>query len=106
MQPQPADDVFNDGLDRRVDRYGYRVFCHVWRLERPELAGEQAWRHEMVFAPGEAVRNQWLGAVEKDDADVAASVHQNIAVSALQRRAGDHRTLASQAQPVDFACDR
>ena len=49
--------------------------------------------------------NAWR-AVEKDDADVAPSMHQDVAIGALQRGAGDHGALAGLADPVDLVGNR
>ena len=43
---------------------------------------------------------------EIDDTNVAASMHENIAIGALERRAGDHGTLAGPADPVDLGRNR
>ena len=67
---------------------------------------EQSRRHEMPLAGGEPVRDQLLRAVEKDDADVVASMHEDVAIGALQRRAGDDGVLAGLADAVDLVGDR
>ena len=77
----------------------------VRRLQRLELAGQQARRHEMTFSRGEPARDQFLRAVEKDDADILASMHEDVAIGALQRGAGDHGVLAGLADPVDLGGD-
>ena len=83
-----------------------RMFVRLRRLQGLELAVEQARRHEMILAPGEPVGDQVLRAVEKDDADIVSSVHEDIAIGALQRRAGDHDMLAGLADPVDLVGNR
>src|SRR3984893_6822555 len=90
---QLAHDVLDDGLYRSVDRYRHRMFARVGRFQCPELAVEKPRRHEVPFAPGKPVRDQCRRAVEKDDADVTASMHQDVAISVLQRGTGDHRAL-------------
>ena len=76
-----------------VDRHCDRPFVWLWRLQRLELAGEQPRRHEMSLAGGEPVRNQILRAVQKNDANIATSMNEDIAIGAFQRRAGDDRVL-------------
>ena len=83
-----------------------RMFVGCRRLQRLELAVQQARRHEMSFAPGEPVGDQGLRAVEKDDPHIVAAVHQDIAIGAFQRRAGDHDMAAGLADPVDLVGDR
>ena len=60
----------------------------------------------MALAGGEPARNQILRALEKDEADVCAPVHENVAIGALQRRTGDHRMLALPADAVDLVGNR
>ena len=48
----------------------------------------------MALARGKPGGDQILRAVEKDDADIVAAVHENVAIGALQRRAGDDGALA------------
>ena len=93
IQLQLADDVVDDGFDCGIDRHGHRPLVRRRRLQRLELAGQQPRRHEVAAACGEAACNERLGAVEKDDADVVAPMHEDFAVGALKRRAGDHRAL-------------
>src|SRR6188472_2041437 len=102
MRFQLKDDVIHDGLDRGVDRYDDGAFARLWRLQRLELTGEQPRRHEMSLAGGEPVRNQSLRAVQKDDANIVTAMHEDVAIDALQRRAGDHRVLTGLASAVDL----
>ena len=60
----------------------------------------------MAFARGQPGGDQLLRAVEKDDADIVTSMHQNVAIGALQRGAGDHRVFAGLANPVDLVGNR
>ncbi len=57
----------------------------------------------MALAAGKTAGDQFLRPVEIDDADVVPSMYEDIAISALQRGAGDHGVLAGLANPVDFA---
>src|ERR1700709_1623236 len=98
--------VVDDGLDRGFDRYGDRPLSRLWRLRRLELAGEQSRWHEMPLAGGEPARDQILRTVQKDDADIVASMHEDVAIDALQRRAGDEGVLACLAGAVDLVGDR
>src|SRR5437868_6340035 len=75
------------------------------RLQSPELACQEIGRHEMAFAAGETVRDQWLRTAEKDDADIASSMHEDITIGALERGAGDHRARADAGEPVDLVGD-
>src|SRR3979411_589312 len=60
----------------------------------------------MIFPLGEAACDQILRALEIDDADILASMHEDIAIGALKRGAGDHSVLAGLADPVDLVGDR
>ena len=55
----------------------------VRRLQGLELAGPAARRHEMTFPRGEPVGDQFLRALEIDDADIAAAMHEHVAIGAL-----------------------
>src|SRR5438132_6378579 len=101
-----AKDVIDDGFDQTVNRHCYRIFARVRRLEGSELALQQTLRHEMVFSQGEAACDQFLRAVEKDDADIGPSMDKNVAIGALQRGAGDHGMLAGLADLLDLIGDR
>src|SRR5437764_11972695 len=72
------------------------------RLQRLELAGQQPRWHEVTPAGGEPARDQRFGAVEEDDANVTASMDEDVAIGALERRAGDHGALASPAGAVNL----
>ena len=56
----------------------------------------------MSLARGEPVRNQILRTVEKHNPDIVAAMHEDVAVGALQRRAGDDGARAGCAEAVDF----
>ena len=75
------------------------------RLQGPELACQEIGRHEMAFPAGETARDQWLRTAEKDDTDITSSMHEHIAIGALERGAGDDRALAGAAEPVDLVGD-
>ena len=60
----------------------------------------------MPLARGEAGRDQILRSVEKDDADIVAAVHEDVAIGALQRRAGDDGALAGGREAVDLVGNR
>ena len=71
---------------RRSTRHG---FSSARRLQGLELAGQQSRRHEMTFSLRRDVRDQFLRAVEIDDADVVPAVHavyRGRRVSARSRR--------------------
>src|SRR6185295_4767900 len=104
-QVQLSDDVIDDFFDRRIDRYRDRPFVRSRPLQRLELAGEQARRHKVPLARGEAGGDQILRSVEKDDADIVTAVHENVAIGALQRRAGDDRALTGGREAVDLVGD-
>ena len=78
----------------------------VRRLKCLELAGQQSRRHEMPLSLREPLRDQLLGALEIDDADVAASMHEDVAIGALQCGASDHGVPARLARLVDLVGDR
>src|ERR1700694_1256038 len=56
----------------------------------------------MTFSLGETARDQFLCALEIDDADIVPSMHEHAAIGALQRRAGDRGVFAGLADPVDL----
>src|SRR5258708_39417019 len=60
----------------------------------------------MTLARGEPARDQFLRAVEEDDADVITPMHEDVTVGAFQRRAGDDGTLAGLADAVDLVGNR
>src|ERR1700694_5784989 len=60
----------------------------------------------MTFPLSETARDQFLCALEIDDADIVPSMHEHAAIGALQRGAGDHGVFAGLADPVDLAGDR
>src|SRR5258708_39473379 len=60
----------------------------------------------MTLARGEPARDQFLRAVEEDDADVVTPMHEDVTVGAFQRRAGDDGTLAGLADAIDLVGNR
>src|SRR6267378_24486 len=60
----------------------------------------------MTLPQREPARDQILRALEIDDADILPSMHEDFAIGALQRGAGDHGMLAGLADPVDLIGDR
>ena len=60
----------------------------------------------MSLAPGQPVGDQGLAAVQKDDPNVIAPVHQYRAIGAFQRGAGHYNVAAGIAYPVDLIGDR
>ena len=57
------------------------------------------------FRRGEPACDQFVRAVEEDEADILASVREDVAIGALQRRAGDHEPLAFPGDAVDLVGD-
>src|SRR5215468_4777868 len=100
------DDVVDNGLDRRVDRYRHRALVGRGPLQRSELAVEQACRHEMALARRQAPGNQRLRAVEEDEAHVAAAMDEHLTIGPPERGAGEYRTLLLAAETVDLVGDR
>src|SRR5580693_9723313 len=95
-------DVVDDGLRRAVDRYRERMLVGAGRLQCTELAREQTGRHEMSLPVAQSIGDHGLGAVEIDEPDVASSVHQYVAIGALERGAADHHTAAGLADAIDL----
>src|SRR6266404_8448638 len=60
----------------------------------------------MTLPLGKAACDQILRALEIDDADILPSMHEDIAIGALKRGAGDHSVPAGLADPVDLIGDR
>src|ERR1700720_2443826 len=60
----------------------------------------------MILASGKPVSDQGLGSVEKDDANIVTSVHQQFTVGAFQRRTGDHDMATVAGYPVDLVRNR
>src|SRR5215472_4917960 len=105
-QLQLAQNIVDDGFDRRIDRNLYRMLIRRRRLQGLELTRQQSRRHEMALAQPEAVRNQFLRTVKVDELDVMSAVHQDIAIDPPQRRAAHHHVLAVGRGAVDLGSDR
>src|SRR5579864_3259329 len=103
--PELADDTLYDCFNRRIDRNGDRVFLRPRRLQRLELAVQQVCRHEMTLAAGQALGNQGLASIEKNDSHVLSAANQYVAVGAFQGRAGDHDMRARPAHALDLVGD-
>ncbi len=69
--------------------------------KRLELAVEQSRRHEMIGACGDALPDQIAVALQKDEPHVAPRSDQDVAIGALERRAGDDAAIAAPARGVD-----
>ena len=91
---QRRQNLRDDLLRSRLDRDDHRIFVRTRFLQRLELAVQQAWRHEMLVARGEAAGNQRFVALEIDQTDVARSPIRISRYHALERGAGDDAVLA------------
>src|SRR5580700_7642887 len=96
-----VDNVINDLAGMRRNRDHDRPFVRGRLFQRRELAVEQRRRHEMVVAGGNAPRDQFAVALEENQPHVAPLADQNIAIGALERRAGDDAVVAGAARFVD-----
>src|SRR5580704_16165140 len=76
------------------------MFIGLGLLEGGELAVEQRRRHEVAVAGREPPRDEVAVAFQKDDADRAAT-GENIAIGALERRAGDDAVVAGVTGCID-----
>src|SRR4051812_2747755 len=85
-----------------VDRDCDHVLASLRRLQRVELARQQAGRHEVPLTLREASGDQLLRAPQEDEADVVASAQEHVPISMLQRRAGDDDVLALVTDPRDL----
>src|SRR5208337_1372500 len=94
-------DILNDLAGMRNNRDDDRVLVRLRFLERGELAVEERGRHEMPVACGQPARDQLATALEKNDLHVGALADEDIAVGALERRAGDHAVIADAARRID-----
>ena len=98
---QIAHNFGNDVIDRpshvRVDR----MLVGVGLLQRCQLAVEEACRHEVSFARGEARGDQLDVAVQIEETYVRSPASEEIAITALERRAGNHAGLAGLPPAVD-----
>jgi hypothetical protein len=77
------------------------MFVGLRLLEGSELAVEQRRRHEVAVAGGKPPRDEVAVAFQKDDADVRAFAGENVAIGALERRAGDDAVVAGASRRVD-----
>ena len=76
-------------IDRNHTRFGCRNF------KRIELALQQGRRHEMVGALPQALFEDGVRAMQKDDLQIAIrGLPQTIAIAGFQRRAGHDDTSA------------
>ena len=98
---QIAHNLGNDVIDRpshvRVDR----ILVGAGLLQRCQLAVEEACRHEVSFARGEARGDQLDLAVQIEETYVRSPASEEIAITALERRAGNHAGLAGLPPAVD-----
>src|SRR5512144_2283428 len=99
-------DLPHDVLWRQIDRDHDRLLFGRRLLERRKLALEQARRHEVLVTRGDAPRDQPDIALEEDEANVRAVADQDIAITALECRAGDHAAPAGTALAVNPGGDR
>src|ERR1700716_808904 len=60
----------------------------------------------MTFPLGEPACDQIFRAFQKDEADIVPPIHEDIAIGALERGAGDDGVLAGLANPLDLGGDR
>src|SRR6476619_1784123 len=85
-------------LRRRIDRHRDRVLIGRRLLQRIELALEQSRRHEVALARREARGDQIELAFEVDKPHIRALLGRDeVAVDALERRAGDNAGRARRA---------
>src|ERR1700738_3185771 len=101
-EPKLLDDMIDNLLNRGFDVDDDRIFARTGWLQRAELALKQGWRHEVTGAQRKPAGNQVAVALEIDNPDVVPAVHENFAISAFQRRAGDDGMFAVPAYPVDL----
>src|SRR4029077_2455476 len=98
-------ELFDNGIDdaagMRRDRNRDRQLRRRRLLQRRELAVEERGRHEVIVTGGDAPRDQFAVAFEEDEAHIAALADQDIAIGALERRAGDDAVIAGFAGIVD-----
>src|SRR6266571_2631716 len=98
---QRRDDLVDDIARARLDRGGDRALVGTGLLQGLELAVQQARRHEVTVAGGHASRDQRLAALQIDETYVPAAVDDDVAIAALERRAGEHDVPAGAARFVD-----
>src|SRR5262245_26821485 len=70
-------------------------------LQRRQLAVEEACRHEVSFARGEARGDQLDVAMQIEETHLRSPASEEIAITALERRAGNHAGLAGLPPAVD-----
>src|SRR5262249_17941880 len=98
---EPLNDLLPDLARMRNDRDHDRVLVRLRFFECRELAGEQRWWHEMPVACRQPARDQVPLALQVDDADIATLANQDIAIGALERRAGDGAMISDAPGRVD-----
>ena len=92
-----GDDVIDRSSHVRVDR----MLVGAGLLQRCQLAVEQACRHEVPFARGEARGDQLDVAGQIEEMYVRSPASEEIAIAALECRAGNHAGLAGLPPAVD-----
>ncbi|MFZ0125120.1 MAG: hypothetical protein WAL48_13155 [Xanthobacteraceae bacterium] len=95
----------NGVLNQPTDVDADRVFVEVGLLQDCELAVEEARRHKMLFAGGQARGNHRPVGVQVDDAHLRSPTGQEVAIAAPERRAGDDAGRAGLPPGVDPVCD-
>src|SRR6202050_3287536 len=96
-----VDDIIDDLARMRRDGDDDRALVRGRFFQRRELAVQQRRRHEMIVARGNAPPDQLAVAFEKNQPYVAPLADQDVAIGALERRAGDDAVSARFAGVVD-----
>jgi hypothetical protein len=101
IETKLRDDRFDDFARMGNDGNGNRTFVGLRLFQGLELAVEERRGHEVIGARGEPAGNEIAVAFEENDAHVAPAADKNIAIGALERRAGNDAVLAVQSRRVD-----
>src|SRR5262245_9768757 len=82
-----------------------RILVGIRPLQNCELSVEKGCRRNMLFACGQARANQRPVAVQIDDTHPGSPTREEVAIAALEHRAGDHARLTCLPPAIDTVCD-
>ena len=101
LQSEPAHNLRNDILHRTTHVHDDWILVGVWLLQDREVTVEDVGQHGMLFAGGQALLDQRPLAVQINEAHLWSATGQEVAITALERRAGDDAARAEPATTVD-----
>ena len=82
-----------------------RILVGIRPLQNCELGVEKGCRRNMFFACGQARANQRPVALQMDDTHLGSPAGEEVAIAALEHRAGDYARMARLPPAIDPVCD-